>query len=106
MTRHKTPCFSSTGANEHHDLERDLSASLLAKQVPEMFLRIDDVTAITGLSTSTIYRLMGSGAFPMPFRLTPSGNRATAWRLTEVMGWIDGRERVSGPTTSAQSVDQ
>jgi prophage regulatory protein len=70
--------------------------ALLAASIPEVLLRIDHISAITGLSVPTIYRQMGIGAFPRPLKIT---NSARAWRLSEIMAWIDGRERDGGELT-------
>lgn len=55
---------------------------------PAQLLRLPDVTAITGLSRSTIYRLSGAGEFPKGRRMTA---RTTAWVSSEVAAWIDAR---------------
>ena len=52
-------------------------------------LRRPEVEARTGLSRSTIYRLMDEGAFPRPVRLH---TRAVGWREDDVAGWIASRE--------------
>lgn len=52
------------------------------------FLRRPAVEAITGLSRSTIYSLMQSGAFPRPVRI---GDRAVAWPEVEIEAWISER---------------
>jgi len=70
--------------------ENEPSTSLLAASLREMLLRVDTVSTITGLSVQTIYRLMSQEAFPRPVRIT---GHARAWKLSEVMGWIDSRER-------------
>lgn len=51
-------------------------------------LRLREVTAITGVSRSTIYRLISIGQFPAPIRI---GVRASAWSTNEIAGWLDGR---------------
>jgi prophage regulatory protein len=82
-------------------LEGKSGAALLAASVQDVLVRITDVCAITGLSVPTIYRLMGRNSFPRPVKLTST---ARAWRLTEVMAWVDGRQRQEvaplGDTTS------
>jgi prophage regulatory protein len=54
----------------------------------ERFLRRDEVTRITGLPVSTIYEMMGRGAFPKNFRISP---RLTAWRESELAAWQRAR---------------
>lgn len=52
-------------------------------------LRRPDVQARTGLSRSSIYRLMDLGLFPRPVRLN---TRAVAWREDDIEAWIASRE--------------
>ena len=51
-------------------------------------LRRKDVEEIVGLSRSTIYKLMSTGAFPSSIRLGP---RAVGWRLSDIEAWIEFR---------------
>jgi prophage regulatory protein len=67
-------------------------AALLAASVRDVLVRITDVCAITGLSVPTIYRLMGQSRFPRPVKITAT---ARAWKLSEIMAWVDSRERVN-----------
>src|SRR5687767_8939160 len=64
------------------------SADLVASCIPDVLLRVDRVSAICGLSVPTIYRLMSKGDFPRPLKLT---NTARAWKLSQVMAWIESR---------------
>lgn len=50
--------------------------------------RLPAVISLVGLSRSSIYRLMGNGAFPVPVKL---GQRAVAWRAADVHAWIESR---------------
>ena len=50
--------------------------------------RRKDVEEIVGLSRSTIYKLMSTGAFPRSIRLGP---RAVGWRLSDIEAWIEFR---------------
>jgi prophage regulatory protein len=72
-------------------IESKPGTRLLAASLREMLLRIDVVCAITGLSVPTLYRLISQGSFPRPLRIT---GHARAWKLSEVMEWIDSRERM------------
>jgi predicted DNA-binding transcriptional regulator AlpA len=54
------------------------------------FVRIQFVIAATGLSRSTIYRLIAQRKFPLPCHPTQF---TTAWRLSAVRDWISERER-------------
>jgi prophage regulatory protein len=59
---------------------------------PERLLRLKEVRALTGLGSSTLYRLIGQGRFPK--QVHPLGNKLAAWRASEVHAWIS--ERVGG----------
>lgn len=52
-------------------------------------LRLASVLARTGLSRSTLYRIMAAGAFPRSVRL---GERAIGWRETDVEKWLASLE--------------
>ncbi|WP_103172896.1 AlpA family transcriptional regulator [Paracoccus sp. SY] len=52
------------------------------------YIRRPDVEALTGLSTSTIYRMMGEGQFPRPIRLT---KKAVAWNEAAILDWLASR---------------
>jgi prophage regulatory protein len=69
---------------------------LLAACIPDLCLRIGTVSSITGLSVPTIYREIGQNRFPRPIKLTAG---ARAWRLSEIMEWIETRERDESPSS-------
>lgn len=52
-------------------------------------LRRPAVIERTGLSKSTIYRLMDEGRFPRAVRLN---ERAVGWREEEIEAWLASRE--------------
>lgn len=54
-------------------------------------VRRSSLVDLTGLSMSTIYRLIAQGRFPAPVRLS---DQAVGWNLSEVNEWIDGRSSV------------
>ena len=56
--------------------------------VAVMFLRIQAVIRVTGLSRSTLYRLIADESFPRPVRLGP---RAVAWRRSDIDAWGEAR---------------
>lgn len=56
--------------------------------VTEKILRLNEVKAQTGLSTSTIYAWIKEGKFPQKFNL---GNRSVGWKQTDISNWIDSR---------------
>jgi prophage regulatory protein len=72
------------------ELDEEPYRKVLAAALPEMLLRIDTVCAITGLSAATLHRLRSQGEFPRPVKIT---GYARAWKLSEIMCWIDSRER-------------
>lgn len=61
--------------------------------VAPAILRRPDVERLTQLSKASIYRLMAAGRFPAAIRL---GERAVAWRATEIEAWIASRPRSHG----------
>ena len=48
-------------------------------------LRRPDVEALTGLSSSTIYKFMKDGTFPKTVKIGP---RAVGWRQTDIEDWL------------------
>ena len=54
-------------------------------------LRLPDVRRVTGLSTTTIYRLMEHGKFPRQRRL---GLSSVGWLEREISTWIASRPQV------------
>lgn len=52
------------------------------------YIRRTEVEKITGLSRSTIYRLMEAGEFPRQIRLT---TKAVAWAEGEILNWLASR---------------
>ncbi len=57
-------------------------------EIAVVFLRLQAVIRVTGLSRSTLYRLIADEQFPRPVRLGP---RAVAWRRTDVEAWGEAR---------------
>lgn len=55
---------------------------------PPRFLRLPEVTHITGLSKATVYRQAKSGEFPSPRKI---GARASTWLSNEVEAWMSER---------------
>lgn len=53
-----------------------------------IFVRMNVVVRMTGLSRSTIYRLIATKKFPFPVRLA---SRAVAWRSTDLDRWNQER---------------
>ena len=52
-----------------------------------IFLNLREVRALTGLSTSTIYRMMDAGKFPRAKRLAES---KVGWLRSDVEAWAAG----------------
>jgi predicted DNA-binding transcriptional regulator AlpA len=78
-------------------VDLDPENSLIASCIRELCLRIGMVSSITGLSVPTIYREIAQDRFPRPIKITVG---ARAWKLSEIMGWIETRERDRGPTST------
>jgi predicted DNA-binding transcriptional regulator AlpA len=53
-------------------------------------LRTSDVTRLTGLSRTTLWRLERQGKFPTRIRL---GVNSIGWRDEEVRHWVESRPR-------------
>ena len=51
-------------------------------------LRLPDVKERTGLSRSSIYKLVAEGTFPRPVHLGP---RAVGWVESEIEDWLTAR---------------
>lgn len=56
----------------------------------QQLIKLPDVIELTGLSSSSVYRLSASGSFPSPIKLTPGG-RSSAWVADEVNQWVADR---------------
>ena len=54
----------------------------------ERLLRRREVQRFTGLSRSSIYRLMEISDFPRPVRIGP---RAVRWKLSDITAWLESR---------------
>lgn len=54
-------------------------------QLADNLIDLKSVRAGTGLSGSTIYKMMENKAFPQAIRL---GKKCTRWRASEVSAWI------------------
>ena len=60
----------------------------------ERMLGLRSMVLRTGLSKSTLYRLIKQGSFPPPLQLAP---RAVRWRSDEIDEWLSNRPRSVGP---------
>ena len=72
---------------------------------PERLLRRREVEVRTGLSRTTIYRLMREESFPAPIRVGP---RAVRWPESEINAWMASLPRSHGdldiPGVNAEKV--
>lgn len=68
-----------------------MSATRLGDDKGDRLLKIREVVEQTTLHRATIYRLMNSGDFPKPVRIT---SRRVAWRRSEVEAWKEAREAI------------
>lgn len=58
------------------------------KPVTERILRLNEVKARVGLSTSTLYAWIANGTFPKSINL---GNRSVGWLESDISAWIKSR---------------
>lgn len=56
--------------------------------MPDSILRIRAVIAATGLSRSSVYRLVKKQTFPQPIALS---SKAVGWAKSEIDAWVDAR---------------
>jgi prophage regulatory protein len=54
-------------------------------------LKLREVSSLTKLSNSTIYRLIKTGDFPKPIKLA---THASGWLLVDIEDWIESKRRV------------
>ena len=54
----------------------------------DRLLRRREVEKITGMSRSSIYRLMHEDEFPRPVRVGPA---AVRWKASDITAWIESR---------------
>jgi prophage regulatory protein len=66
-------------------------------------LRASDVCTYTGLSRTTMYRLIRQRQFPAPIRLT---TRTSGWMSDEVNAWLGQRMAESRLTPVATSPER
>ena len=59
----------------------------------DRLLRRRQVEEITGLSRSSIYRLMQDGEFPRPVKVGPA---AVRWRSSDIKVWLESRPVAKG----------
>lgn len=59
----------------------------------DQIIRPRNIPIITGLSRTTIWRLMKTNKFPQTVRLSAG---AVGWRMSEVQAWLESRTTVNG----------
>jgi prophage regulatory protein len=60
----------------------------------DRYVRLPSVLEKTGLSETTIYRLIKRGEFPVPNKL---GAQAVGWKLSAVTHWCESRPEAREP---------
>ena len=67
----------------------------------QRLLRRQEMEELTGLSRASIYKLMRSGRFPLPVRVSAAAFR---WRVSDIAAWIQSRpvatSEIGSPTTA------
>ena len=58
-------------------------------EMSDQLLRLPQVLALTGLSKTTCYSLIGRKEFPRPKQIS---SRTVAWPLSSVQAWIESRK--------------
>ena len=59
----------------------------------DRLLRRRQVEEITGMSRSTIYKMMQNGDFPRPVKIGPA---AVRWRSSDITAWVESRPVARG----------
>ena len=60
-----------------------------ARIAQRKLMRLKNVLEATGLTRSTLYRKIANETFPRPVHI---GDRAVAWRESDVVRWMDEQE--------------
>ncbi len=53
-------------------------------------LKLKEISSLTKLSSSTIYRLVQAGEFPKPIKLAA---HASGWLESDIEDWIQARQK-------------
>jgi prophage regulatory protein len=64
----------------------------------QQILKLTEVKNTTGLSGSTIYRLISQGDFPKQIKLS---ERSSGWLKSEIYQWLEDRISASRPEEAA-----
>ncbi|MDY0743391.1 AlpA family phage regulatory protein [Paucibacter sp. R3-3] len=73
-------------------MQAQAQGETLTDSAIEALLRMPTVRRLTGLGRSTIYKMIAEDKFPKPVRI---GERAVAWRESELNHWSQARPRSS-----------
>lgn len=57
----------------------------------DQILRMPDLRRLTGLSKTTIYRMIAEGEFPRPVQLR---RQSVGWRASAIQRWSEGLQEV------------
>jgi prophage regulatory protein len=52
---------------------------------PDRLIKLEEVKRRVGLGKTMIYRLIGEGSFPAPYKISPFASR---WSDREIIAWI------------------
>jgi prophage regulatory protein len=69
-------------------------AMIQGPQSQSRLIRLSEVTKLTGIARSTIYKWMAGGTFPRPLKLSV---RHVAWREHDILEWIADLSMSQGP---------
>ncbi len=67
----------------------------------DRLLRRRQVEEITGMSRSSIYKMMQDGEFPRPVKI---GLAAVRWRASDITAWVESRPVARGEFDSLSAV--
>lgn len=65
-------------------------------------LKMSDVTELTGLGKSTIYKEIGAGRFPRPLRVA---ERSVVWLESDLTAWVNAKIQQHNAADSEQQRD-
>ena len=87
ISRAATAALDAITKGNNKAIRGAIPQPLEAASLPDALLKIQTVTAITGLSPSTIFRKLAADPpqFPEPVRL---GTRCTRWKSASVRAWL------------------
>lgn len=63
-------------------------------------VRVKEVVGLTGISRTSLSRLVAAGTFPKQVDI---GMRANAWMLSDVQAWLAARQRVEVPASGEKA---